>query len=166
MIRLAAALTLLAGPAFAQYFYSSRAFAQKNCPKDQVVWLNATTHVYYFHNDPLYGMTEGTAMAFFELQKRYNKTDDGIPTYLKHVALSCDSADQLRAWHRHFEAHGLHVLGEIDHEGIWLSIYVTEPSGLIIEITYQGHSFYEDDVKEGLTVLKEWRKQKNLSVGK
>jgi glyoxylase I family protein len=113
----------------------------------------------YIHS--LYGMSDGSALAFFELQNGFVKNDDGIPKYTKHLALSCDSKEQVAEWHRHFEKKGLKVLGEIDHEGVWLSIYVTDPSGLTVEITYQSHTFDEADVEEGLKCLKLWREDKN-----
>ena len=116
----------------------------------------------YIHS--LYGMSDGSAMAFFELGNDYEKNDDGIPTYTKHLALSCDNRDQVKRWHEHFTAHGLEVLGEIDHEGIWLSIYVTDPSGLIVEITYQSHVFDHKDYAEGLEVLAQWRKDKESGL--
>ena len=115
----------------------------------------------YVHS--MYGMSDGSAMAFFELSQDYEKKDDGLPKYTKHLALSCDSKEQVKEWHEHFEAHGLEVLGEIDHEGMWLSIYVTEPSGLTIEITHQSHTWGDNDVSEGLEVLKQWRKDKVAS---
>ncbi len=115
----------------------------------------------YVHS--LYGMSDGSAMAFFELPHDYNKKDDGIPKYTKHIALSCDSKEQVKEWHEKFTAHGLEVLGEIDYEGVWLAIYVNDPSGLIIEITYQSHAFNEDDAAEGLKVLKQWRADKTVS---
>jgi len=113
----------------------------------------------YVHS--LYGLQDGSAMAFFELMNGYTKKDDGIPTYTKHLALSCDSIEQVAEWHRHFEKHGLSVLGEVDHEGVWLSIYITDPSGLTIEITYQSHQFDKKDEEEGFTALAQWRKDKN-----
>jgi glyoxylase I family protein len=112
----------------------------------------------YIHS--LYGMSDGSAMAFFELQNGYDKKDDGVPKYTKHLALSCDSKEQVAEWHKHFEAHGIPVLGEIDHEGIWLSIYVDDPSGLTVEITYQAHIFKDEDAAEGLEILQKWRKEK------
>lgn len=114
----------------------------------------------YVHS--LYGMSDGSALAFFELGHGYEKKDDGIPKYTKHLALSCDSKEQVKAWHDHFSSHGLEVLGEIDHEGVWLSIYITDPSGLIIELTYQSHTFDEKDATEGLEILRQWRKDKAL----
>lgn len=112
----------------------------------------------YVHS--LYSMSDGSAMAFSELGNDFDKKDDGIPKYTKHLALSCDSKEQVKEWHEHFIAHGIPVLGEIDHEGIWLSIYVTDPAGLTIELTYQSHTFDDNDATEGLKVLKQWRKDK------
>ncbi|KAF2166311.1 hypothetical protein M409DRAFT_55155 [Zasmidium cellare ATCC 36951] len=113
----------------------------------------------YIH--ALYGMADGSALAFFELQNGYIKSDDGIPKYTKHLALSCDSLEQVTAWKAHWEACGMEVLGEIDHEGIWQSVYTTDPSGVIIEMTFQSHRFDENDHVEGLEVLKAWRRQKD-----
>ena len=63
MRRLILVFFLIADPAAAQYMYSSAWFAQKHCPGDTVVWLNAKTHIYYFATDDLYGMTEAGAFV-------------------------------------------------------------------------------------------------------
>jgi catechol 2,3-dioxygenase-like lactoylglutathione lyase family enzyme len=118
----------------------------------------------YMHS--LYGMSDGSALAFFELQNGFQKTDDGIPKYTKHLALSVDSMEQLKEWQEHFKAHGLPVLGEIDHEEIWYSVYVTDPAGLTIELTYQARPFDDNDITEGHEVLKRWRARKNALAAK
>ena len=116
----------------------------------------------YIHS--LYGMADGSAMAFFELQNDFEKKDDGIPKYTKHLALSVNSMDELKEWQDHFKAHGISVLGEIDHEGIWHSVYVTDPAGLTIELTYQARPFNNDDITEGFEVLARWRAHKNARL--
>jgi hypothetical protein len=55
----------------------------------------------YIHS--LYGMSDGFAIAFFELQNGFQKTDDGIPKYTKHLALSVDSMEQLKEWQEHIK---------------------------------------------------------------
>ena len=63
MWRLIFIFFLIARPAAAQYMYSSAWFAQKHCPGDIVVWLDAKTQLYYFVADRLYGMTEAGAFV-------------------------------------------------------------------------------------------------------
>ena len=63
VIHFAVALGLWAGPASAQYLYSSEGFARKQCLHDTVVWLSEATHVYYFRGDTQYGMTGDSAYA-------------------------------------------------------------------------------------------------------
>lgn len=107
----------------------------------------------YIH--AFYGLKDGSAIAFFELARGFDKKDDGIPTYTKHLALSIDAEDELTGWQAHFKAHGIEVL-EVDHDGFWLSLYVTDPAGVIIEITYQTRPFNDADVVEGREVLERW----------
>jgi catechol 2,3-dioxygenase-like lactoylglutathione lyase family enzyme len=137
-------------------------------------FLGAWDFMDYHHGKPfadnyilsLYGISDGSAMGLFGLQNGFQKTDDGIPKYTKHLALSVDSIEQLKEWQEHFKAHGLPVLGEIDHEGIWYSVYVTDPAGLTIELTYQAGPFDDNDITEGHEVLKQWRTSKNALVAK
>jgi catechol 2,3-dioxygenase-like lactoylglutathione lyase family enzyme len=110
-----------------------------------------------------YGLKDGSAIAFFELAKGFEKKDDGIPKYTKHLALSIDAEEDLKKWQDHFKAHDIPVL-EVDHDGIWLSLYVTDPAGLIIEITYQTRPFNDDDVVEGFEVLERWRAKKTAGL--
>ena len=43
------------------------------------------------------------------------------------------------------EAHGVHVTGPIDHEGVWLSIYFGDPNGITLELTHQSRALTETD---------------------
>ncbi|GAT20733.1 hypothetical protein RIB2604_00802060 [Aspergillus luchuensis] len=107
-----------------------------------------------------YGLADGSAVAFFELANNFTKTDDGIPAFTKHLALSVNSRDELYDWMAHFKSCGVDVKGEIDHDGLWYSIYVIDPNGQMVELTWQSRAFNEKDVEEGLEIMRQWREDK------
>ncbi|KAL1867775.1 hypothetical protein Plec18167_008521 [Paecilomyces lecythidis] len=113
-----------------------------------------------------YGLADGSAVAVFELDKEFEKKDDGIPAFTKHLALSVDRREDLKNWIDHIESCGLPIMGEIDHDGLWYSIYVTDPNGQIVELTWQSREFNENDAKEGLKVMRQWKEDKAASTSK
>ncbi len=53
---------------------------------------------------------------------------------LYHVAFKVgDSLDELRAWKRHLDRHGVPILGMADHK-VSQSLYVADPDGIEIEL--------------------------------
>lgn len=107
-----------------------------------------------------FGLADGSAVAFFELAQNYEKKDDGIPSFTKHLALSVGSREELYEWKAHIESFGIEVFGELDHDGIWLSIYITDPSGQLVELTWQSREFNDKDVEDGIKVMEKWRQDK------
>ncbi|MBO4208531.1 VOC family protein [Micromonospora echinofusca] len=103
-----------------------------------------------------YELADGSCVAFFELAVSHERRDDGLPDWTRHYALSVSSRAELAEWKEHFEAHGVPVDGEIDHDGLFYSIYVKDPNGLRIELTYLTRTLGPDDHKEGLAELRSW----------
>lgn len=111
-----------------------------------------------------YGLADGSAVAVFELGKPFERKEDGVPNFTKHLALSVGSREQLREWIEHFKSLGIPVRGEIDHDGIWYSIYVVDPNGQNVELTWQSREFNDADAKEGEEVMSQWRKDKDAGL--
>ena len=80
-------------------------------------------------------LADGSALAFFQFSREddYQRLRaEGRPTPFVHVALKVDDETQASARER-LEAGGVGTM-TIDH-GYCVSLYVTDPDGLIIELT-------------------------------
>ena len=67
-------------------------------------------------------MDDGSCVAFFELQGLDPQPDATIvPPWVRHLALSVDSAEALEQARQRLLDAGVEVVGPVDHEGIWLS---------------------------------------------
>lgn len=94
-------------------------------------------------------MGDGSCVAFFEIE---NLPKDSLtsllPKWAPHLALSVNSRDELDSALHQLQDHGVDVVGPVDHDGIWHSIYFFDPNGVRLELTYQsrhpGH--HRDDV--------------------
>jgi catechol 2,3-dioxygenase-like lactoylglutathione lyase family enzyme len=115
----------------------------------------------YIHT--FYAMADGSCIAFFELGTGLDRTDDGAPGWTKHIALSVDSREELAAWQDHLRAHNVDFAGEIDHGGLFYSIYFFDPNGQRIELTYQSHPMTPQDAIDGLAEIERWGSDKRAS---
>ena len=52
---------------------------------------------------------------------------------MKHLALGVDSAETLTAWKTWLEQHGIRVIGPVNHDDTWLSIYFADPNNSVIQ---------------------------------
>jgi hypothetical protein len=116
----------------------------------------------FLHN--FYGFQDGSAIAFFEMAKNFTKTDDGVPYFAKHLALNVNSYEQLMQWHQHLSNSNIPVLGEVNHDDLWYSLYFQDPNGQQCELTYQKRDLTEKDVEEGMKIYKQWRRDKNAGI--
>ncbi|KAJ6110209.1 Glyoxalase/Bleomycin resistance protein/Dihydroxybiphenyl dioxygenase [Penicillium sp. IBT 16267x] len=107
-----------------------------------------------------YTFQDGASIAFFELPKGYDKKDDGIPYWTKHLALTVDSHEELAEWQKHLTSRGVEYVGEVDHDGLYYSLYLTDPNGQFIELTHQTRPLNDEDIKEGYKVLAKWNVDK------
>lgn len=104
-----------------------------------------------------YAMADGSCVAFFELGNTPQKKDDGWPGWTRHLALNVSSRDELREWEKHLTAHGVEYDGEIVHQnGMFYSIYVTDPNGIRVELTYMPQPLGADAAREAVEILKQW----------
>src|SRR5204862_6826039 len=92
-----------------------------------------------------FAMESGEVIAFFDIVGLEKPKPDSLPPWVRHLALSVDSAETLTAWKRRLEDHGLRVTGPIDHNGVWSSIYFSDPNGVTLELTYQARPLNDAD---------------------
>jgi len=55
--------------------------------------------------------------AFFDISGWEKPRRDGMPPWVRHLALSDDSPETLAAWKVRLELHGLQVTDPVDHDG-------------------------------------------------
>ena len=108
-------------------------------------------------------LADGSCMAFFEVDgERYAGRDDGVPQWLRHFAMNVESESALLAWKERLTSHGVEVVGPVDHEGIWLSIYFFDPNGLRLEFTWMRRSLTEEDRAHGEALYAHWLQDLSL----
>ncbi len=80
-------------------------------------------------------MGDGNYVAFFDLpesatEERFKKKNG----FNLHIAFAVDSLEDLDAFKKRFEEHGVEVFGPLDHHFVQ-SIYCFDPNGIQVEIT-------------------------------
>lgn len=108
----------------------------------------------YLHT--FFGLHDGGAIAFFEVDGLADPGPDPIPSWIRHIALNVDSMEELHAWKAHFAAEGVETVGVVDHDGVWESLYLFDPNGVRVELTVQTRELTADDAREGAEVLAAW----------
>lgn len=111
-----------------------------------------------------FAMHDGTCLAFFEVDGMGPPADDGIPSWVRHIAMDVESMAQLEAWKEQLRAHGVDFIGTVDHEGIWYSIYFFDPNGIRLELTHQARPLTGTDASEGEQLLRTWAAQRGQSL--
>ena len=81
---------------------------------------------------------------------------DGLPPWVRHLALSVDSPETLAAWKARLESHGLQVTGPVDHDGVWSSIYFMDPNAVTLELTYQARELNQVDAERARAMVEVW----------
>jgi len=108
-------------------------------------------------------MTDGSHIAFFDLgDDTAAEPSPNTPAWVNHIALRVPGTDDLAAMQQRLQAHGVDVLGVIDHDGYIHSIYFFDPNGIRLELTVQ---VAPADVVEGFARaahadLREWTLEK------
>jgi catechol 2,3-dioxygenase-like lactoylglutathione lyase family enzyme len=83
-------------------------------------------------------MSDGSHIAFFDLgDDRAAEPSANTPAWVNHIALQVPGTDDLAAMQQRLQAHGVDVLGVIDHDGYIHSIYFFDPNGIRLELTVQ-----------------------------
>ena len=104
-------------------------------------------------------MSDGSCIAFFEIENLpEDSLTSSLPRWAPHLALSVNSPEELDSAQRHLQERGVEVLGPVDHDGIWHSIYFFDPNGVRLELTYQSRHPGENRNAVGKEVG-EWLKE-------
>ncbi len=103
-----------------------------------------------------YETENGECLAFFALEGSYERRDDGLPSFTRHLALGVKDAADLERWQQELSTQGVEVSPAIDHDGIWQSIYVWDPNGIRLELTFQNRPLGPADAAEGAVELENW----------
>ena len=103
-----------------------------------------------------FAMRSGEVLAFFELEGVARPAPDGLPPWIRHIALSVDSHDELLAWRKHLKQKGIEVTPVVDHDGVWNSIYFHDPNHVLLELTYQSRALGDDDARNAERMVAEW----------
>lgn len=108
-----------------------------------------------------FAMETGECIAFFEVDNlEVPDVDDGIPSWIRHIALNVESNEAVDAAKAHLEANGVEVVGPVDHDDTWYSIYFFDPNGIRVELTHQSHGLGEADAAEAEELVREWTSQR------
>ena len=105
-----------------------------------------------------FAMESGEIIAFFDIVGMEKPAPDHLPQWVRHLAMSVDSAETLLAWKARLEAHGLEVMGPIEHDGVWSSIYFRDPNAITLELTYQARLLDDADAARAAAMVAEWTK--------
>lgn len=112
-----------------------------------------------------YALGSGECIAFFEVEGLERPASgDGIPSWIRHLALTMESEDAVVAAKERLEAAGVEVIGVVDHDGVWRSIYFFDPNGIRIELTHQTRELDERDAAEGRRLLEQWAAERGQSL--
>jgi catechol 2,3-dioxygenase-like lactoylglutathione lyase family enzyme len=83
-------------------------------------------------------MTDGSHLAFFDLgDDTAAEPSPNTPAWVNHIALRVPDTGDLAAMQQRLQAHGVEVLGVVDHDGYIHSIYFFDPNGIRLELTVQ-----------------------------
>jgi catechol 2,3-dioxygenase-like lactoylglutathione lyase family enzyme len=107
-----------------------------------------------------FAMADGSCIAFFDVAgAQYAGRDDGVPKWIRHIAMNVDTYDELLSWKAWLEKQGVQTIGVIDHEGIWESIYFFDPNGVRLELTMQQRQLTGEDQASGEELVAGWVKE-------
>lgn len=74
---------------------------------------------------------------------------------LRHFAFEVSGIDALHRWREHLLAHGVEVLGEIDH-GVVMSIYFFDPNQIRLELCASMINFDAAEARRAEAIYAEW----------
>ena len=103
-----------------------------------------------------FAMESGEIIAFFDIPGVEKPKRDHLPPWVRHLAMSVDSAETLAAWKTRLEAHGLKVAGPVDHDGVWSSIYFSDPNDVTLELTHQARALNDADAQRAADMVAAW----------
>ncbi len=113
------------------------------------------------HAHVFFEMGDGSWVAFFDVGKEEHVAQETNPDWAQHLALEVDTADELAEAKARLEAHGIDVLGPVDH-GFISSIYFYDPNGHRLELATRTYDDGDLDrfALEADEALEAWTRRK------
>lgn len=113
------------------------------------------------HAHVFFEMGDGSWVAFFDVGREEHVAQEANPDWAQHLALEVDSLDELAEAKARLVAHGIDVLGPVDH-GFISSIYFYDPSGHRLELAARTYEDGELDqfAAEADELLEAWERRK------
>ncbi|MGI8721934.1 MAG: VOC family protein [Geodermatophilaceae bacterium] len=100
---------------------------------------------------------DGSCVAFFEIEGvQQDHHESPLPRWAPHLALSVNSRAELDSAHKRLTEAGVEVIGVVEHEGIWSSIYFFDPNGVRLELTFQGRELSDEDAAHAASSVDAW----------
>lgn len=97
------------------------------------------------HAHIFFELGDGSWVAFFDLSNEEHVSQESNRDWAQHLALEVDSLEVLAEKKAQLEAHGVEVLGPVDH-GFISSIYFYDPNGHRLELAARTHGATELEV--------------------
>jgi catechol 2,3-dioxygenase-like lactoylglutathione lyase family enzyme len=114
-------------------------------------------------------MADGSNIAFFDLGDNIAaEPSPNTPAWVNHIALRVPSTDDLVVMQQRLQAHGVEVIGVVDHDSYIHSIYFFDPNGVRLELTVE---VAKPEVVKGFARsahadLRDWANEKGLRHGR
>lgn len=100
---------------------------------------------------------DGSCVAFFEIDGlAIDHKQSPLPRWAPHLALSLGSRDEVLAAKQRLTDAGVDVIGPVEHENIWSSIYFFDPNGVRLELTYQNRALTDADAEAAELAVEKW----------
>jgi catechol 2,3-dioxygenase-like lactoylglutathione lyase family enzyme len=100
---------------------------------------------------------DGSCIAFFEIEGlAMDHTDSPLPRWAPHLALSLGSIEEVHEARQRLMDAGVEVIGPVEHENIWSSIYFFDPNGVRLELTYQSRTLTDADAQAADLAVEAW----------
>lgn len=117
------------------------------------------------HLHTFFQMADGGCVAFFEVLGLPNDEErTAVPGWVRHLALRVPDREALLGYKQHLEAHGVTVLGPVDHE-FCHSIYFHDPNGIRLELTWDLRAFVEEDASIAAGAVEAWNRRTGRLAG-
>lgn len=104
----------------------------------------------------------GGEIHFFDLDGARRPRPDGLPSDIRHVALSVGGANEVAGWRKRLDEHGVAYWSE--RHGRDVSVYFTDPNGITLEVTsHRRVRLRPARTRDGVETLRTWtaaRKQR------
>lgn len=109
-----------------------------------------------------YGLGAAGTIDFFEIDGVTRPPDDGLPKDVRHVAFAMGTREEVDEWEARLAEAGVEFWTEMHADGD-PHVYVTDPNGLVVEISAAGDQLAGTKPKKGVReVMDAWLSREKL----